>query len=166
MGNWMADALLDQARPEAGACILSYGLSDTSYLPPGALRRKDLYTLIRKDDELVLLELKGSVVNELCDSIAAIGGIPLAGIRLVLRDEHAASIEFSGHVIHPKLIYRIAVNRRWLYDPHLPKTLFKSRPTHIIAHSIRKVLLQTLEDYKMKGITIESKPDKRIYYEY
>lgn len=166
LGNWISDLVRGHLGKQADACIFSFGLADTSYWPPGAFLRKDVYRLLHNDDELLRLELSGKQLQELCDSIAASGGIPVSGIRMNIRDRRARKIFVGSKELYSGLIYRIAVNRRLLRDPHIPGNLYRYRYAPAMNASLRRILLDALESGRQQGQVPDPVPDKRICYEY
>lgn len=165
LGNWMADVVLRRVAHKASMCILSFGLGDTTYIGPGPFCRKDVYTLIQKDDELILIELNGTQVQELCDSIAACGGMPISGMRLTIRNKRAEKIQVGTRELHKNLLYPIVVNRALLRDPHLPKSVLPYRYAPPLRHSVRRLLLEELYEYRQSGRAPDLQLDKRIYYD-
>jgi hypothetical protein len=166
LGNWLADAILRCSPLPAQACILSFSVCDTAYIPPGPFRRKDLYQLISRDDEMILLDLSGSLVQDLCDSIAKMGGTPLAGISFSIHDQKAKNCRINDKELHPQLLYRILMNRRLLYDQRLPAAIIRGKRFINCFRSVRELLGAELEYYRQTRTSISSKPDKRIHYDY
>lgn len=166
LSNWMADVVLRRSGMSPQACILSYGIGDTAYIPPGPFRRKDLYTLIGHNDRLVVIEIKGVLLKDLCDSIAGVGGIPVSGLSFSISKRTAQHIRVGQKEIHPHLLYRILLNRKLLYDPHMPPGIYRQRFQVNDGQTLRDMLKAELEEIRVTKKTINAKPDKRIYYEF
>lgn len=166
LGNWLGDLTRQGLGNQVDACIFSFSLADTSYLAPGAFLRKDVYRLLQNDDELLRLELSGKQLQELCDSIAMRGGMPVSGIRMIIREQQAQKVIVGRKNLYVGLIYRIAVNRRLLAEAHLPKILYRYRYIPAFKPSLRRILLESLESAGKTGELPDGAPDKRICYEY
>src|SRR5690606_36420058 len=89
LGNFMADAQLEKAlqyNPHTQVSVLNYGGIRIPYLSPGEITRGKLFELMPFDNKLVIMELPGKVLLELCNHIAAAGGWPVAGLQFQIKN--------------------------------------------------------------------------------
>ncbi len=165
LGNWVTDAALHIAgkNKRIDACIINYGSIGKDYIPPGPVRRKDFYELIPYENKLVLVSVSGSLLKTICDSIAQINGIPVAGISFVIDSGKATKIKVKNQEVNDYLLYTILVNDYLLsnrtFAPLIGKMNFQS--TGI---SLRNALFQYTEYLKNNGLKITSNLGNRITY--
>ncbi|MDD3405200.1 MAG: hypothetical protein EOM76_02360 [Sphingobacteriia bacterium] len=77
-------------------------------LPEGNITVGIIYELMPFYNKLVFLELKGSEVDSLCQTIAKKGGDVVAGVSLMITQNHqATNIKVEGKPINPDKTYRI-----------------------------------------------------------
>lgn len=103
LGNFLCDALYsvinrdlkDSLRGYPLMILLNNGGLRTS-LPMGEVMTENIFMIMPFDNELVLLEIKGSEMKKLLDVIAAKGGMPVGGVRMLLQATSWISAEFSG----------------------------------------------------------------------
>ncbi|MFA6152621.1 MAG: 5'-nucleotidase [Chitinophagaceae bacterium] len=166
LGNWVTDAALHIAgkNRRIDACIINYGSIGKDYIAPGPVRRKDFYELIPYENKLVLINVSGSLLKTICDSIAQINGIPVAGISFVIDSGKATKIKVKNQEVNDYLLYSILVNDYLLsnrtFAPLIGKMNYQS--TGI---SLRNALFQYAEYLKNNGLKITSNLENRITYE-
>lgn len=165
LGNWIADAVITQLskKYKINACIINYGSIGVEYWAPGALTRKDFYQLIPHENKIVLYQLNGIAIKQLCDSIASLGGIPISGISFSIKDNRAQSILINHQAVNDHLVYSIALNDFMVIHKKFNGILNKqqSKPIH---KTLRNILIETAIDMNNKGVKINATLDNRISY--
>ena len=78
LGNFVTDLCLNYA--VAHICVMNNG-GLRSTLPKGNITRRDIYTLMPFENELVVLELDEKSFNGLLDYITSRGGEPFSGMK-------------------------------------------------------------------------------------
>ncbi len=165
MGNFVADLLLERGRAEnndvGDFSIVNYGGLRIPMLPSGNITKGMIFELMPFDNFLVALELKGSVVRQLCDHIAAQGGWPVAGIRFIILDGKASEILINDEPLKEERIYQIIISD-YLADGGdnlLFLRLEKRTNTGIF---IREAILEYLQEQTSEGKPISAHLDNRI----
>ncbi len=113
LGNFMADAMLVAARkidPKVVAAVSNYGGIRINYLAPGPITRGNMYELMPFDNMLTVVQIPGSVLQELCDAMARSKGWPVSGLSFAIKDKKADNVMVGGKPLDPHLVYRLAVN--------------------------------------------------------
>jgi 2',3'-cyclic-nucleotide 2'-phosphodiesterase (5'-nucleotidase family) len=165
LGNWIADAVVAQLgkKHKINACIIHYGSIGVEYWAPGVLKRRDFYQLIPHENKIVLYQLNGIAIKQLCDSIASLGGIPISGISFTIKEHRAQGILINHQAINDHLMYSIALNDFMIFHKKFSGVLNKqqAKASH---KSLRNILIETAIDLHQKGATINATLDNRISY--
>lgn len=114
LGNWVADALFVQVSQisdvRIDAVVQNYGGIRISELAAGPVTVGNIYELMPFDNTLVIMELKGRMVQRLFDHIAADGGWPVSKeVQFILEAGKAVNLKLSGRPIRPDQVYNIAL---------------------------------------------------------
>lgn len=114
MGNFVVDAQLLFAQKKdksVVASIMNYGGIRLPYLAPGPLTVGNMFEIMPFDNSLVIAEVPGTVVKELCSLMVAKKGWPQAGFTIVAHaDNTVKSILINGAPVNDFLIYKIAIS--------------------------------------------------------
>lgn len=111
LGNWVADALVNQAEIEGFGPIdfaaQNYGGIRIPGIPKGDVTIGKIYELMPFDNIMVIMECKGDVVMKLMERIAEYGGWPVSWqIKMVISDNQLSAITLHGESIDPDRRYR------------------------------------------------------------
>ncbi|MEZ4985779.1 MAG: 5'-nucleotidase [Saprospiraceae bacterium] len=114
LGNWMADELLLATPQIAGKrvdmAIQNYGGIRIPDLAAGPITRGRMYELMPFDNTLVVMELKGELVQQLMNQIAKEGGWPISqGSRFTIRDGQAIAVIINEVPLDAQATYSIAM---------------------------------------------------------
>lgn len=165
LGNWIADAAKRQLgkTQKINACIIHYGSIGLDYLAPGDIKRKDFYQLLPRENKMVLMQLRGKEFQQLCDTIARLGGIPVSGLLFVIKDNRAQNIFINQQPLNEHLIYTVAINDYMLYNRKFMDIWGKQqpKPTH---KNLRNLLIESALELQEKGEKIKATLDNRISY--
>ncbi len=172
LGNFLSDILVESVKKNFSDSIhglpvmslLNNGGIRTS-LPKGEVMIENVFQLMPFDNEIVLIELKGSVLMKLFDIIALKGGMPVGGLRLTLNATSWTSAEIEGQEV-------IAENNYFLVTSDYLATggdglSFLSENVRYIKTGlvVRDVFISGIRDLTSQGKTIDPKTDGRISYE-
>lgn len=109
MGNLVIEAQLLAARKLDSTIKISvsnYGAMRIPYISPGAVTRGMVYQMMPFDNQLVILEIPGEKLQQLCDHIAAWGGWPISGVSFQIKDKKAVHVLAGGKALQPQHIYK------------------------------------------------------------
>lgn len=171
--NLVADILLDfgtdycreknlNIKPDAS--YVNYGGLRAS-LPQGKITVGHIFELMPFENEIVLIKISGESIQKMADRIAGRGGEGIAGLKLGIRNEKAATLKIGGKVVDPIASYWLVTND-YIANGGDQMSMFSNPLERINTKmKIRDVLIQSLGDrYKKDGI-ISVKEDRRIFNE-
>lgn len=164
LSNLICDVLLKEANSFLKTDFAVYNLGGLrKSLPQGNITLRTIYEILPFDNQLVIVELSGNDVEELCQSIAKVGGEGVAGITFCIENGMAKEIRIQGKPLNKNRMYHIATNDYLSFGNDKMEPL--SRHIHII-HSnlqVRNVFINYITDLEQRGEKITSKLDGRIY---
>lgn len=117
LGDFSADACLSQVKKVCDTLhisnpdflFLNSGGLRTS-VPQGIITRRNIYEVMPFENELVILEMNGTTTNQLVSYIAARGGEPVSGLKMILHDKHAQNVEINSITFDSTKTYRVATS--------------------------------------------------------
>jgi len=166
LGNLVADAVLAAARqedPKVCAAIIPFHNLGQSYVAPGAITRQHCYDILPEEHRLLIIELTGTQIKTLCDTIARCKGWPLSGLTFVIDSGSSRQHQINGTAIHDQLLYKIAVSDYIAGD----RILGNIRPQagrHYLSCSLRGALVAYIEAMQLAGKELQSQLENRIRY--
>ena len=112
LGNFMVDAFLTMARDkyqtQVDLAFVNFGGIRLTQLPAGNITRGKVFELMPFDNLLILQKVKGAVLQQVLDLIAARGGWPVAGMQMQISNGKAVNVLIGGMPLDPEKIYTIA----------------------------------------------------------
>ncbi len=112
LGNLTADAIFEAAKKadnNVAISIANQGGIRLKYISPGPITKEQVYQLMPFDNKLIIVEIPGSKIQQLCDHIASYGGWPVSGITFQIKNKQAISILINGKEINPQFVYKTAM---------------------------------------------------------
>lgn len=144
--------------------LLNNGGLRTS-LPKGEISIENIFQLMPFDNEIVLVELKGSVLSKLFDVIAEKGGMPVGGLRLVLNAMSWSGAEVGGQPFSADANYILATSD-YLATGGDGLGFLSDNVRYIkTGLLVRDIFISGIRDLTTQGKTIDPKLDGRIRYE-
>ncbi len=116
LGNWASDAIYEQSILVSGVdvdfAVVNYGGIRIPALSKGNVSRGKIFELMPFDNLLVVLKVKGDIVQQLFDSMAARGGWPVSNqVKCSFNKEGVIqSLTISDKPIDKNKIYHIALS--------------------------------------------------------
>ena len=114
LGNILADAALAMARInykiKVDAGIINYGGIRLPVVVAGNITRGTVFEISPFDNVLVVLKIKGNILQQLLDHIAGSGGWPCAGLSYQIKNKKAVNITIDGLPFNEMSLYTIATN--------------------------------------------------------
>lgn len=164
LSNLVCDVLLHEANSFLKTDFAVYNVGGLrKSLPQGNVTLRTIYEILPFDNQLVILKLSGGDVEDLCQSIAKVGGEGVAGITFCIEDGTAKDIRIQGRSLDKNRMYNIATNDYLSFGNDKMEPL--SRHIHIthLNLQVRSVLINYITDLEQRGEKITSKLDGRIY---
>lgn len=168
--NYLADLMLDESRRVAIAngstlspdvSFLNYGGIRTGF-PEGDITVRKVFELMPFENELVLLELKGSDMQAFLDYVASIGGDCLGGARFVISGEKATNVKIDNMELNTDDTYCLATSD-YVADGGDNYSMLKNAVKRInTGEKIRDVMIRYMKRNHMAGQIIQPELDGRI----
>lgn len=161
LGNWVADVMLERAKTYTGlpvdGALINYG-GIRSSIPNGEITVRHIFEMMPFDNEIVVVQLKGSTVQQLADRFANTGGTPIAGFSFTTANGKAKNIKFAGNPLQLDKTYWIALTD-YIADGgdncgFLKNALTSNRPQVIF----RDAIINYLKELRLKGVEPVIKP--------
>ncbi len=112
LGNFVADGMKIMAEKYYGvivdAAFVNYGGIRLPVLKAGSVTRGKVYELMPFDNIVIIQKLKGNVLQQFLDLIAADGGWPSAGITMQIKEKKAVNVMIGGKPLDMSDVYTIA----------------------------------------------------------
>jgi 2',3'-cyclic-nucleotide 2'-phosphodiesterase (5'-nucleotidase family) len=111
LGNFMADCMKQMAEKKfnrkVDVAFVNYG-GIRSYLPKGDVTIGEMYALMPFDNLIVLQEVKGNILKQFLDKIAARDGWPVSGLTMGIKNNQAVNIIIGNKQFSEKTTYQVA----------------------------------------------------------
>lgn len=114
LGNWFADALLEEAeyvyKREIDMAMQNYGGIRVPFLKQGDITVGNIYELMPFDNQLVLLTMDGKLLQQLLDRICEKGGWPIsATLKFTQNGDKAEDVYIKGEPLDNSKKYTVAL---------------------------------------------------------
>jgi 2',3'-cyclic-nucleotide 2'-phosphodiesterase (5'-nucleotidase family) len=113
LNNVLADAMITIAKEKyqtnVDAAFINFGGIRLPSIPAGNITRGKIFELAPFDNIIVLQTLKGKVLQDFLNLVAARGGWPCAGLSYQIKDKKAVNIIISGKPIDENADYTISL---------------------------------------------------------
>lgn len=165
LGNFFADACITEAKkinPNIDFAIPSTNGGLRNSLPEGNIALSNVFELMPFENELLILKLKGSDVQELIRYIASTGGQPVSGITLTIKDKTAKDILINGKPFDSNKTYNILTSDYIAGGGDEVFGLKNPIEKEVIGLKVRDALIQYIKGQTAAGKTINGKLDGRI----
>lgn len=167
LGNFTADVTLKKAREyckdtcTVDICVLNNG-GLRNPLPKGSITKGNVFQLMPFENEIVIMKLNGSDVKELLDFIANKGGMPVAGIRMKIKNNMASDVIIGEKPFDISKSYAV-VTSDYLANGGDNMTFFANAISKIkTGRLLRNAIIEYLQEEFKNGNTIQAKKDGRI----
>ena len=114
------------------------------------------------ENELVVLWLRGDLLNDLLQYFAQIGGQGVAGMRMTIEKGKAVDITIGNEPLDLKKTYTIATNDYLAGGNDKMTQLAEAEKTQFLGTKIRDVLMNYIKNETQNGREIQSNLDGRI----
>ena len=111
LGNWTSDALMAGIKRQglsADFAVCNYGGMRVPVITIGPLTMGELYELSPFDNEIMIVDVPGNIVDSLFQHIAERNGWPVSGnIRMTMKDGKMLTCLINGKPIDPNTMYKV-----------------------------------------------------------
>lgn len=167
LGNFMVDAFYIMAKEKfrlpVDVAFMNFGGIRLTQLPAGDITRGKIFEIMPFDNMLIIQRLKGSVLQELLDLIAARGGWPVAGMTMQIKDKKAVNVRIGNEPLNPARIY-ITANSDFVANGGDNAEMLKTIPQENIGYGMRDALIDYVLKLKSEGRKITASVENRITY--
>ena len=167
--NFAADALRSTAQRYSSRKI------DIAISNKGGLRNDiaegditigDIYSVFPFDNTVTLLTLDGEQLLRLFEEIAAVGGEPISGVRIVIapteESYNVVSATIGGRSIEAQKSYCIATSDYLSQGNDGLTTLGKAKERIMLPVTIRDLMIEYITELHKQGEALSAKEDDRI----
>jgi 2',3'-cyclic-nucleotide 2'-phosphodiesterase (5'-nucleotidase family) len=130
-------------------------------LAAGNVTTGKIFELMPFDNLLILQKVKGTVLQQICDLMAAKGGWPVAGMTMQLKDKKAVNIIIGGKPINPEQEYTIA-NSDFIANGGDNADMLRPVPQITNGYLMRDAILDYIKLQKENGKNITANIENRV----
>jgi len=172
LNNFAADVVLKMGnsylkklnKDTASVCLLNTGGLRCD-IPMGSITVRNIFELMPFENEMVAVTINGKNAKRMFNFIAKKGGMPMSGAAMSIESDTAKFIIVNNSVFDITKNYTV-ITSDYLAFGGDDMTFFGSPVSYVpMIVKIRDVLIEYLKAETLKGNTVSSKLDKRIYYE-
>ncbi len=165
LGNFMVDAFFVMASEKyavpVDAAFMNYGGIRLTQLAAGPVTTGKIFELMPFDNLLVLQKLKGDVLQQFLDLIAARGGWPVAGITMQIKNKKAVNVKVGGKPLDPSAVYT-TVNSDFVANGGDNADMLRAVPQITNGYLMRDALFDYIKKLKTQGRNIDASIENRI----
>ncbi|MBI5856083.1 MAG: 5'-nucleotidase C-terminal domain-containing protein [Sphingobacteriales bacterium] len=165
LGNFMVDAFFAMAKEKYNTQVdvgfLNFGGIRLTQLPAGNVTRGKIFELMPFDNLLILQKMKGDVLQQLLDLIAAKGGWPVAGLTMQIRNKKAMNVMIGGKPIDMSTIYT-TMNSDFIANGGDNADMLRPIPQITNGYLMRDALFDYIKKLKSEGKNISAKEENRV----
>lgn len=166
LGNWMADLIHQQSEKYYNQSIdfgiVNYGGIRISELRKGPVSLGKMYELMPFENMLVVVKVKGDVVQQLFDKMAAAGGWPISKqVRYEIKNDLPQNIIINQKEIDPNKTYKIAMVD-FLANGGNNCFFFKDQPRDVLNHLFRSAIIEFVKEETAQGKLLDAEIDHRV----
>lgn len=165
LGNFLADAFFTMAEEKydtkVDAAFMNYGGMRLTQLPAGNVTTGKIFELMPFDNLLILQKLKGDVLQQFLDLIAARGGWPVAGITMQIKDNKAVNVIIGGKPLDPNTTYT-TVNSDFVANGGDNADMLRNVPQITNGYLMRDAIFDYIKKLKSQGKNISATIENRV----
>jgi 2',3'-cyclic-nucleotide 2'-phosphodiesterase (5'-nucleotidase family) len=162
IGNYFADAILHSAQKKfnkkVDAAIVNIGGIRLTQLKKGQVTKSHIYELMPFENMVVLLSIKGDVLQQFLNHIASTGGWPIAGIKMQIKNKQAINVFINDQPISKDKFYTLATSD-YVANGGENAIMLKTIPKDDKGYLIRDAVFDYI---KNSGNKIQASEEKRI----
>lgn len=132
-------------------------------LPKGEIKTMTMFELMPFENEIVFLKLKGEVMLEFVNHLAARGGEGVSGLRFGIKENKAIQPEIGGKPLDTSRSYWLVTSDYIANGGDGSEILSKSSERIDTGIKARDMFIQYFKRMGKEGKTVTAKTDGRIY---
>ncbi|HJS55287.1 MAG TPA: 5'-nucleotidase C-terminal domain-containing protein [Chitinophagaceae bacterium] len=139
LGFFITDAYLEMARQKGSqvdAAFMNAGGIRLPELPAGAITRGKIYELMPFDNLMVILKLKGSLLKQYLDTLAAAGGVIVSGITMQIANKTTQQVIVGGKPLDLNAEYAIVNSDYVVNNSGLLKNIDRKTSSYLLRDAI------------------------------
>jgi len=145
-------------------CLLNTGGLRAS-LPKGNITLGKVYELMPFENMLVVITLSGEKTKQMFDYIAKMGGMPIAGFTMGMKDTLAIDPTINGKAFDITKSYKV-VTSDYLAGGGDKMSFFKNPlKREDLSLKARDAIIEYMKEETKKGNALKAQLDNRIHYE-
>jgi 2',3'-cyclic-nucleotide 2'-phosphodiesterase (5'-nucleotidase family) len=164
LGNFMADAMLQMAsqkfKRKVHLAFMNQG-GIRSYIAKGDITVGKIFELMPFDNLLVLVDVKGDVLQQMLDMIAERRGAGLAGVQVKIKEKKAVEVLIDGKPINPNSFYTLACSDYTANGGGEGEVLKAQQQTNM-GYLLRDAFVEFIQQITKQGKPIDWKVEGRI----
>lgn len=165
IGNFLADCYKEMGEKKFGrkidAAFMNAG-GIRSYLSKGNITIGKIFEIMPFDNILILQELKGTVLQQYLDVMAADGGWPVSkGVTLQIKNKKAVNILINGKPLEPNAVYTVA-HSDYVANGGSDCSMLKPIPQINLGYLMRDAIVEYIDSQTKAGKTIQSVIENRV----
>jgi 2',3'-cyclic-nucleotide 2'-phosphodiesterase (5'-nucleotidase family) len=166
LGNFLADAYLwagaKHTNRPVDVAFMNHGGIRVNRIAAGKVTRRNIFEVMPFDNALVIIEIKGSLLQSYLDFLAADGGGGgVAGLSYQIQDKKAVNVLVGGLSLDPNKTYVMA-NSDYAVDGGGGFNAFKTMPQNRTNYLQRDAILDYCKMHKEAGRQVVVEQPKRI----
>ncbi|MDB5211829.1 MAG: 5-nucleotidase, partial [Sediminibacterium sp.] len=132
-----------------------------SYVPKGNITIGKIFELMPFDNLVVLQEVKGSVLHQFLDKIAADGGWPVSGVTMGIKEKKAINITINGSPLNENATYTIA-NSDYVASGGDNCEMLRNVPQQNKGYLYRDALIEYVSNFTQQGKPVDQIIENRV----
>lgn len=165
LNNVLADAMLYTAREKyktnVDAAFVNYGGVRLSVLPGGSITRGKIFEVAPFDNIIIILKLKGDILQQFLDHMAARGGWPSAGISYQIKNLKAINAFIDARPLNINNEYIIAMPD-YVANGGDDCEMLKPIPQENNGYLFRDAVISYFSKFEKEGKKITAQIENRI----
>lgn len=160
LGNWFSDVIKDAgiealSDQEIDVSLQNYGGLRISSIAEGEITVGKIYELMPFDNQLVVLTLDSSEMQQLYDRVADYGGWPISGSTFTIKNKRAKDIQIQGKPLSNTRTYQVGLSD-YIANGGDNCFFLKELPRVTPGILIRDLIIDYLVNRKIKTISVDN----------
>lgn len=169
LGNFVADLSLEESNKhfypsdnkKIDFCFLNNG-GLRAALPEGDITKRNVFEVMPFENELIVLTVDGSQVKQLLNYIVSKNGIPVAGIRMKIKNKEAFDVTINNAPFDSSKIYKIVTSDYLANGGDNLSFLAEIKQREYVNLKLRDAMIEYIQQLTKDGKMIDPKLDGRI----